>query len=209
MRSARSLARLSLPLLGLGGLVLGCVEESPLANRGEPRRGASTPPPALAARPAATDPVRVATEAKPLPSGLHPVDAVFGGSIQVVGYKLEPATLRHGETGRITLVFRVLNPVMDDDMVFVHLEDADGAQSRVNVDHWPAGHRAAMNSWKKGDVIEDTFTLPLDNFESSRAVTLWMGLWEPNRDERMPLTSSGQLKNDGNGRLALADLLLQ
>src|SRR5207253_6084454 len=41
-----------------------------------------------------------------VPPGLTPLGAVFGGSAELVGYRLEPAALVPGQRTRLTLVWR-------------------------------------------------------------------------------------------------------
>jgi hypothetical protein len=194
-------------LLTLSLLLAGCIEPAPLANKGEPRRPTSpvVPGPAPATPPTPAE-VAAAAPMPSLPEGAKLAGGVFGNSLQIMAYKLEPPTAAPGATVRLTTWMRVIGPLADDDKMFMHIDDSDGRPERVNGDHWPAGHKVPMNQWKKGEVVADTYDFTLTGFTESRAATLWVGFYQPERDERLPLTNPNQVRNDGNNRYALAEL---
>ena len=80
-----------------------------------------------------------------VPPGLTPVGAVFGGSAELVGYRLEPAALVPGQRMRLTLVWRC-RAELDSWRIFVHLDDTAG--SRIHAEHDPAGGRYPTDAWR-------------------------------------------------------------
>lgn len=197
--------RLLLPLLLLA--CAGCIEESPFAHQGQPRSTAVARPP----EPSASTPAPSATSASPAASseGVRPAGAVFDSALQVVGYRIDPPRAAPGATVTITLLLRALAPISTDEMMFVHVDDAEGRPERANGDHWPAGHKAPSNTWKVGEVIRDQFQVTLNGFADSSSAVVWMGFYDPNRDVRMTLTNAAQVKNDGQNRFALAEIPLR
>jgi hypothetical protein len=124
----------------------------------------------------------------------------------VLGYKVEPASATPGQQVSVTTWLKVLAQPTTDDMMFVHVDDSEGRPERVNGDHWPAGHKTPMPQWKVGDVVVDTFNFVLGGFAESRSAIVWVGLWAPDRDERMTITNADKVKTDGNNRLALVEI---
>lgn len=189
------------PLLAsatLGLALLGCIEDSPYAHMGQPRRprdgqAASAP---VAAAPAQAE-------------GFRANGAIFANALQVVGYRVDPARPTPGSTITVTTQLRVLAPIPQDAMMFVHIDDSEGRPNRVNGDHWPANHKAPMNSWKVGEVVQDQFQVTLGGFDESQAVTVWLGFFEPASGDRLPLANADKVRNDGNHRIALADVPLR
>jgi hypothetical protein len=215
-----------LKVVGLCALVSACIEPSNKANMGEPRRAGGpvvVPNSTANASPTANPNANANTSAVPtapnnsqqpaaqipgLPEGAHASGAIFGNALQVLAYKVDPPAPNPGETVKVTVWLRVLNIITDDYMMFVHVDDVDGRPERVNADHFPANHREPMTQWKRGDIIVDQFPFALGGFSESRAAVIWMGFWQADRDERMPITNPSQVKNDGNNRLALAEVPL-
>ncbi len=83
----------------------------------------------------------------------HPIDATFGDYVRLVGYSLQPATLRPGERVKITYVFNTIKTVPDNWKLFVH---GDGAQDRMLIlDHIPANGMHPVKDWMPNKFIED------------------------------------------------------
>jgi hypothetical protein len=132
--------------------------------------------------------------------------ANLGGRVEITGATVQPGRVIPGEPARITLYFKVLQPIEQDYTVFVHVEDVDGRMERMNLDHQPASGLYATTQWKPGETVKDEFSLYLPPDTQSRAVNLWLGLWEPRTDTRMPLTNPEVVRNDGNHRIMLVQV---
>ncbi len=131
--------------------------------------------------------------------------ANFGGKAELLGATFVPPSVSPAEPTRVTLVFRVLEPFAENDEIFVHVEDADGRAERTNVDHAPVGGRRPTTTWKKGEVIQDEFVLGAPVSGAVRALDLWVGLWEPKSDRRVPVTNPQAVRSDRD-RVLLARL---
>ncbi|WP_224244087.1 hypothetical protein [Hyalangium gracile] len=132
--------------------------------------------------------------------------ANLGGKVEVVGATVQPGRIVPGEAARITVFFKVLQPLDEDYMVFVHVEDSDGRMERMNLDHKPAGGIYPTTQWKPGETVRDEFSLYLPSGTASRAVNLWMGLWDPRTDARLQLKNPEAVRNDGRDRIMLAQV---
>jgi hypothetical protein len=77
---------------------------------------------------------------------------------------------------------------------------------RMNLDHKPAGGLYATTQWKTGETVKDEFSLAVPSGASPRAINLWMGLWDPRTDARLPLKNPEAVRNDGRDRIMLAQV---
>ena len=132
--------------------------------------------------------------------------ANFEDKVELVGATVQPGRLAPGEVARVTAFFKVLKPLEDDYMVFVHLEDPEGRMERLNVDHKPAGGLYPTTQWKVGETVKDEFSIALPSGASARAVNLWVGFWQPRTDARLQLKNPDVVRNDGRSRVLLVQV---
>ena len=149
---------------------------------------------------------RAATVAKVPPVSVKS-GATFEGKVEVVGASLEPGRAVPGEPVRVTMFFRVLAPLSEDYLVFVHVEDAAGRGERMNVDHKPAGGLYPTSQWRVGETVKDEFTFTLPTGGATPAsVNLLFGFWQPETDTRLKLSNPQAVRSDGRDRVLLAQL---
>jgi hypothetical protein len=174
-----------LPVLLSTALLGGCIVEAPGGASPEERRQA------------------VVTQVPPLQlkSGAN-----LGGKVELVGATVQPGRVTPGQPARVTAYFKVLKPIEENYLVFVHVEDADGRMERLNIDHKPAGGLYPTTSWKPGETVKDEFNLLLPATAQARALNVWLGLWDPATDARLPLTNPDTVRNDGRHRILLAQV---
>ncbi|QRK04043.1 hypothetical protein JQX13_27590 [Archangium violaceum] len=132
--------------------------------------------------------------------------ANFGERVELVGATVNPGRLAPGEAARVTAYFKVLKPLEEDYMIFVHVEDAEGRMERLNVDHKPAGGLYPTTQWKAGETVKDEFNIMLPPGASARQLNVWLGFWEPKTDERLQLKNPDAVRNDGRSRVLLLQL---
>lgn len=123
------------------------------------------------------------------------VGAVFGNSAELLAYKLDSPALQPGQRARLTLYWRC-RAEMDAWHIFVHLDDATGSGERIHAEHDPAGGRFPTDAWKPGDIIADSFTF----IAGRNALFLYLGFFTQG-ENRLPVSSPGRGRDDGNGRL--------
>jgi hypothetical protein len=126
--------------------------------------------------------------------------------VELVGATVNPGRIAPGEAARVTVYFKVLKPLEEDYMVFVHVEDAQGRMERLNVDHKPAGGLYPTTQWKPGETVKDEFSFQLPPGASPHQLNLWLGFWDPKTDARLQLKNPEAVRNDGRNRLLLVQV---
>jgi hypothetical protein len=134
------------------------------------------------------------------------VGANFEDKLELIGVTVQPGQLLPGEQGRVTAYFKVLAPVGEDYMVFIHVEDPEGHMERLNVDHAPGGGVRPTSQWTVGETIQDEFTVYVPPNSQVRALNIWGGFWQPRTDARLKLKNVDQIRNDGNNRILFASV---
>ncbi|HEX8821645.1 MAG TPA: hypothetical protein VF794_17100 [Archangium sp.] len=132
--------------------------------------------------------------------------ANFEDKVELVGATVQPGRIAPGELARVTAYFKVLKPLEEDYMVFVHIEDAEGRMERLNADHKPAGGLYPTTQWKVGETVKDEFNIGLPAGAPARALNLWVGFWDPKTDARLQLKNPEVVRNDGRSRILLVQV---
>ncbi len=121
-------------------------------------------------------------------------DVNFADRITLLGYDLEPAAARVGETYRLTLYWRAEQPLTHSYAVFSHLLDAE---SHVVAQHdgIPASWTRPTTGWLPGEIIADTHDLILaPDIPPGYPYLLEVGLYDPETNVRLPvLDAAGQI----------------
>ncbi len=91
----------------------------------------------------------------------YAIHAVWGGSIELVGYALETRTVRAGETLQPTLIWRAVSKPARNYAVSVRVRGADFTRWAA-WDQWPLAGQAPTGAWEPGSVIADPYMLMLD-----------------------------------------------
>jgi hypothetical protein len=131
----------------------------------------------------------------PAPSDATLVGAVFGGSAELTGWKMEPPQLIPGQRQRMTFYWRC-RAEMEPWHIFVHLEDAAGASERIHAEHDPALGRFPTDAWRPGDTIADSFYF----VAGKDPLVLFVGFYSQG-EARLPITGPGRGRDDGTSRL--------
>lgn len=131
----------------------------------------------------------------PPPPDAVTIGAVFGNAAELVAYRLEPAQMVAGQRAVLTLYWRC-RAEMEPWHIFVHLDDASGTRERIHAEHDPAGGRFPTDAWKPGDFIADSFAF----VAQSHPLLLYLGFYSQG-ENRLPLTTPGRGRDDGNSRL--------
>lgn len=126
--------------------------------------------------------------------------------VELVGATVNPGRVSPGDATRVTVYFKVLKPLEEDYLVFVHVEDAEGRMERLNVDHKPAGGLYPTTQWKAGETVKDEFAFQLPAGAPARQLNLWLGLWDPKTDARLQLKNPDAVRNDGRSRILLVQV---
>ncbi|GAB4147791.1 MAG: hypothetical protein Fur0021_06930 [Candidatus Promineifilaceae bacterium] len=113
------------------------------------------------------------------------LDARFGDEISLLGYNLD------GEN--LTLVWQALAAPAADYTVFVHLLDAQGVCCLWQQDAWPQQGNYATTRWLPGEVVLDTYAIPL---KMSAGYTLEIGLYIAETGHRLQVVQPNTPPSD-------------
>jgi hypothetical protein len=176
--------RRAFTLVSLLSVLPACIVEAPTSDKSAPANQAAG--------------ARAQMKAVPVKNG-----AVLGDLAELVGATFAPPSLTVGDSTRVVLVFRTIKPSTEDWQVFVHIEDAEGRGERLNADH---AFRTPTTTWAAGQVIQDEFGIILPQGWRSRAVNIFVGLWQPTTNARMKVRNPEAVRTDGNDRVLLVQL---
>jgi len=130
----------------------------------------------------------------------QPVHASLGAQAELVGYVLSPATVRPGETLRLTLFWQARQWIAQDYTVFVHLLDAQGKLWGQH-DGPPQEGVLPTSAWIPGELLRDEHILTVDAQAPAGDYRLAIGLYDPATLKRLPVF-------DAQGRLLGEEVLL-
>lgn len=135
---------------------------------------------------------------KTAPSPKRRLDVDFGGKAKLLGYDVDRAEWRPGETMRVVWYWQVLEPLGKGWKVFTHIETPDGSEI-VNQDangalRWLFG----AERWRAGQFIEDPQDLYLPVDWPANEARLYVGFW---RDDQRLSVIAGRPDDDGRARV--------
>lgn len=129
----------------------------------------------------------------------NPIRKNFAHLIELVGYDMDRRTLRPGDTLRLTLYWRGLNPIAANYSVFARIR-GDGEAIFARQDNWPQQGTSATSTWSPQRVVEDSYALTLGLDTPAGTYDVEVGLYEAVTGQRLQLT-------DEQGNLIDADYL--
>lgn len=142
----------------------------------------------------------------------------FDDTIQIVGYATDKSTVSTGETMKLTVYYKTLKLVKKSLKIFIHI-DKSGGGARIAGDHWPLNPTKhteenkncngcyRTDHWLVGDIVRDDYDIEIPEGNTGE-YTIWLGLYQPGPDTRLPVKSWDQkrMKHDGQNRLGLGTI---
>jgi hypothetical protein len=125
-----------------------------------------------------------------VPPIAHPLNVAFGGQIELLGYDVDREQLRAGESLTLTLVWRALTAPDSDYTVFTHLLDPAGVQ-RGGKDNAPVNGAYNTSRWIAGEVVVDTYRIPLEAGAPPGEYTIEIGFYRFDSGARLPSSLGG------------------
>ena len=126
----------------------------------------------------------------------HPADTDFGDGVRLLGYDLEAEGLRPGGTVYLTLYWQAREPVERRYKVFTHLlgevfNAGSGNFLWGQQDNEPLSGTRPTSTWRAGEVIVDSYAIPLEGQAPVGRYALEIGLYDPATGERLPVLDEG------------------
>ena len=127
----------------------------------------------------------------------HPLDAVFGDQIQLLGYGLK----REGDVLKIDLAWKALRNIERNYKVFAHVFDPQTETIVAQWDAMPRNNAYPTSRWMANEVVTETLTIPLTNVLQGN-YRIALGLYEA--AGRLPVSGTSEV-DAGNQRVILAE----
>jgi len=134
------------------------------------------------------------------------LDVDFEAGIRLLGYAVETESPRPGGTVYLTLYWQAQEPVVQKYKVFTHLlsevYNADSANFLWGQqDNEPVNNSRPTTTWRSGEIIIDSYAIPIAAHAPSGAYQIEIGLYDPATGARLPLAS-------GDDHLLLASVIV-
>lgn len=144
------------------------------------------------------------TEVPPMQT---PLRADFGDPvlIELHGYDLSATHDVGNKSLALTLFWRAESRMGTSYTVFVHLADAD-EQMAGQGDGVPDRGFRLTTSWREGEVIADPHIIPIRPGAPPGAYRLWVGLYDPATDQRLPAFVHGERQPAGRVLLSIVQV---
>ncbi len=119
---------------------------------------------------------------------LTPIQASFNRDVLLTGYRVEPATIKPGETVSLTFNWQARRPINGDYYLFIHLFNILQEERYGQVNTPLTGILYNAHRWPVGLNVPDThyFTLPADAPEG--VYHFEAGLYHASSQQRLPVT---------------------
>ena len=128
------------------------------------------------------------------------VDIDFGGEMRLVGYEVESAGLRPGDSVRVRLEWAALRPMPRAWSVFVHLNDPVLGRPIAQRDMFPGQGLLATRLLSPGERLVNEYVLTVPATAMAPAeVELVVGLYDFVTGERLA-TADGRPRKEHNAR---------
>ncbi len=105
----------------------------------------------------------------------HTLDANFGGEVRMIGYDLDPTTVKPGDRVRITYYWQALIDVTSDYFVTSNLLDPFG-QAYGQTILEPVSGKYPTSLWQRGAIVPDTFVVQVPNEAHAGKYRMEVGL---------------------------------
>ncbi len=140
-----------------------------------------------------------------VPSIPHPQTATLHNDIKLLGYDLDRAAVRSGETVRLTLYWQVLKSPPRSYTVFTHLLDATGVL-RGQKDSVPRGGELPTDRWLSGEVIADRYDIAIAPDAPAGRYQFEVGMYLGETGQRLPVIDANGTQSPDDRILLAAEL---
>ncbi len=138
-----------------------------------------------------------------LPPVAIPIEAQFGPAIDLYGATIGRPT---DESLPVTLVWQANAEPDTDYLAFVHLVSAETGEIVSQVDRVPVDGLRPTSGWRAGEVLTDSYMLPLPNDLPAGAYQVNVGLYNPDDGTRPPVSVGGVAQPDNQLHVGTVEL---
>jgi len=146
-----------------------------------------------------------------VPATIERLEVSFGEEIALLGYDLDQDRISPGESLTVTLYWKALAPIDENYLLFIHLLGANQVMV-AQIDTHPGWGNYPTSLWRPGEVIVDTYTLPIPPAAlTPNQLQFEVGLWRPREGLRLRVTDSTGADRGDNlrfGRISLPSRML-
>lgn len=119
-----------------------------------------------------------------------PLEVNFARRIALDGAEIAPTTLRAGETVTVTLWWRALIDVPEDNVLFIHVLGPDG-ERRAQLDAQPTEDWFGTSRWKAGRRFRVPYALSIPPTAPPGDYRIVIGLYDLNSQRRLGIVGGG------------------
>ncbi len=129
-------------------------------------------------------------------TGSPPLLADLNSKIRLLSYCLSSTQVKPGGEMHLTLYWQALQEMDKSYTVFTHVV---GESNRIwgQKDNPPASGTSLTSEWQEGEVIEDSYIIPIQADTPQGTYRIEVGLYDPQTMQRLPaLDERGRLQGD-------------
>jgi hypothetical protein len=119
----------------------------------------------------------------------HRLALRVGEGILLLGYDLPQTEIPLGKDVALTLYWQCQAPVEQSYTVFVHLLDGNG-QVQGQQDSPPLSGRAPTSGWVPGQIVVDTYAIPMSALAVPGPYRIEVGMYDPQDITRLPIVNA-------------------
>jgi hypothetical protein len=122
--------------------------------------------------------------------------AELGGKVRLLSHQLDTSRVKAGGEVPLTLYWQALGEMDESYIVFTHLVD-DANRIRGQKDNPPASGTSPTSEWREGEVVEDSYVIPVQADAPQGTYRLIVGMYDPQTMQRLPVSGKeGQAQGD-------------
>lgn len=122
--------------------------------------------------------------------------AELDGKIRLLSYRFDTSQVKVGGEVSLTLYWQALRKLDESYTVFTHLVD-DSNRIWGQKDNLPASGTFPTSEWREGEVVEDSYVIPVQADAPQGTYRIKVGMYDPQTMQRLPvLGGEGQVQGD-------------
>ncbi len=145
------------------------------------------------------------TRSYSVPPIAHRRQVQLGQSIELLGYEINTdgpgGPVQPGSRIKLKLIWRAKNALSQSLKVFIHVMDANG-KLVTQKDGVPGNWSLPTDTWAAGEVIADSYEIPVPPEAASGDYKVQVGIYNPEDGQRLPALESGARLADDSIPLA-------